>query len=332
VVYANVSTRHGTDTIIAEGEKVREQQVIVRLPDPTQMQVNVKISEAKVTMVKAGMPATIRLDAFPDLKLAGEVKTVNELPEPSNWFSSGGKEYKAIVRITNPPPGLRPGLTAEVKIHVERVPDALLTPSQAIFEHGKKYYCVVEKDGRCEAREVQIGSTNDEVVIVREGLEEGDQLVLHASAHRGKVGNLPKLAEEGKAKEGGPPDAPGQGPTPEQAPKAAGPPKRGPADGPPKSESAGAGPPGADASRAERRGRPPGGDPFAKFDKNTDGKLEEGEVPAAFWARLKTADKDGDGAIDRGEMTAAMSQMRGAGGGPPDGSPGGPRPGGGAPP
>ena len=45
------------------------------------------------------MAATIRLDAFPDRVLHGEVEKVNEYPAPSSFFTGNVKEYETTVRI-----------------------------------------------------------------------------------------------------------------------------------------------------------------------------------------------------------------------------------------
>ena len=45
---------------------------------------------------------------------------VAPLPDPSNFFSSDIKVYTTKVRIDQPLPGLRPGMTAQVEILVDR--------------------------------------------------------------------------------------------------------------------------------------------------------------------------------------------------------------------
>jgi len=198
VVYANITGWRGTKEFsIAPGEQVRERQVIIRLPDPKKMQVVAKINEAKITQIEVGMPATIRLDAFPELELHGAVDRVSEFPVPTSWMGSSVKEYETMVRIHESPPGLKPGLTAEVRICVERTPDVLQVPVQAIFEHGNKYYCIAAEGKRLNAREVKIGSTNDKTVIIADGISEGDLVVLNAMAYRDKVA-LPDLPAESR--------------------------------------------------------------------------------------------------------------------------------------
>ncbi|MEZ6118819.1 MAG: HlyD family efflux transporter periplasmic adaptor subunit [Pirellulaceae bacterium] len=143
VVHANTqSSRSSGEFVVEPGSLVRERQTIIRLPDPTAMQVKAEINESRVNLIKAGMLVSIQLDALGDQYLDGEVMRVNEYPEPGSWFSSQVKEYATYIRIKNPPNQIRPGLTAEVKILVDRQPDVIVTPVQTVLEHGEEFYCI----------------------------------------------------------------------------------------------------------------------------------------------------------------------------------------------
>lgn len=193
VVYANLTGWRGNKELIIEpGAQIRERQVLIRLPNPSRMQVVAKINESKITLVDRGMPSSIRLDAFPDIELYGTVDKVNEFPVPNSFFGSSVKEYETVVQIGDSPPGLRPGLTAEVRICVEHLADVLTLPVQAVFEHGNKYYCVTRDGERWAARLIELGSTNDKLVVIRQGLGEGEQVVLNVAAYRNKV-DLPEI-------------------------------------------------------------------------------------------------------------------------------------------
>lgn len=190
VVYAEMERwRSNGDNAIRPGTRVREQQVIIRLPDPKKMQVKARVSEARVDRVKAGMPVKIELDALSGLVLHGRVIKVNPYPSSDNWFNSNVKEYAAYVEILDPPQTLRPGMSAHVAIRVETVANALLAPVQAVVERGEKFYCVVrEASGKLAAREVLIGSSNEKFLVIREGLLEGQEVVMNPRAHLEEVG------------------------------------------------------------------------------------------------------------------------------------------------
>jgi RND family efflux transporter MFP subunit len=333
VVYANKSDRRGSsDVIIEAGSSVRERQVIIRLPDPKRMQVKAKINESRVDRVRPGQPATIRLDAFPDIELTGTVTRVDDYPLAGSWFTSSIKEYGTIIQIDEPPPGSRPGMTAEVKIRVEEVPNALQIPVQAVVERGGRHFALVKEGDELKSREIQIGSTNDKFVVVREGLQADEQVVVNPRRHLDRVDlpaappaqNRELLAQKRKSgnaeRSKSHPDS-----TPAQVPLAS-------ADSPVAA---------ADADRAaqrERRARGDGAtgggmnfDPaaiwnmiLARMDKNNDAKLSADEVDERMRSTFPTSDTNGDGFIDRDEMMAAMARRMAAGGGPRGAAGGGP--------
>jgi len=123
------------------------------------------------------------------------VVRINAYPDPDSWHGSGIKTYESTVRIDSPLEGLRPGLTADLRIRVERLEDQLQVPCQAVFRHGDRTYCIAADGGGWLAREVTLGSTNGKAVVIASGLEEGQNVVLNAASHRGQVA-LPELAEE----------------------------------------------------------------------------------------------------------------------------------------
>ena len=192
VVYANLPSG---EPLIAEGKPVRERQIIVRLPDPKRMQVLARINESRIDRVRVGMSAKIRMDAFPNTVLTGTVRSVSEYPLPAASPYSTIKEYGAEITIDDAPTGARSGMTAQAAIQVERLENALQVPVQAVLERGKRFFCVVEADGEIVAKEVKVGSANEQSVIISAGLAEGEQVVLAPQTYESKL-SLPKVAKK----------------------------------------------------------------------------------------------------------------------------------------
>ncbi len=190
VVYANLPTG---EPLIAEGKLVRERQIIIRLPDPKRMQVVARINESRIDKVRPGMPGKIRLDAFPNMVLTGTVRSVSEYPLPASSPYSTVKEYGAEVTIDEAPPGARSGMTAQVSIEVERQESALQVPVQSVLERGKRFFCIVDTGEELLAREVQVGASNEQSVVISRGIEAGEQVVLAPQVYEGKV-SLPEVA------------------------------------------------------------------------------------------------------------------------------------------
>ena len=180
VVYAtSQGRRDDDDPVIEEGTLVRERQVIVRLPDPTKMQVEAQINESRITLVKEDMTALIRIDAFPDVVLQGRVAQVNDYPTPERWGSSS-KNYAVQVEVLEQFQGLRPGLTAEVEIQVEDRVSALQVPVQAVVQRGKEFFCLTQGPNGLVAKPVQISSSNEKYVVIEDGLSPADVVALDA--------------------------------------------------------------------------------------------------------------------------------------------------------
>lgn len=183
VVYAtSQGRRDDDDPVIEEGTLVRERQVIVRLPDPTKMQVEAQINESRITLVKEDMDALVRIDAFPDVVLQGRVARVNEYPTPERW-GSNNKNYEVQVEVLDQFAGLRPGLTAEVEILVEDLDSALQVPVQAVVQRGEEFFCLTQSPSGLIAKPIQISSSNEKYVVVEQGLSAADVVALNARLH-----------------------------------------------------------------------------------------------------------------------------------------------------
>ncbi|MGQ9769244.1 MAG: HlyD family efflux transporter periplasmic adaptor subunit [Thermogutta sp.] len=334
VVYANqIGVRGQTDIIIQEGVRVRQYQTIIRLPDPKRMQVKTKVNESKIGLVRVGLPAKIRVDALANREFDGEVTEVGEYPLPSSFFNSNVKDYQVMVKIKDPDEQLRAGLTAQVTILTERETDVLQVPVQAVFEHAGDFYCITtDQNGSLKPVKVEIGSSNDKFVVIKQGLQENQEIVLNAAAYREKVGFVEEKTFNARA--WSPEQTDQFGNTGKATPTAlqGGSGESAPPAGPYGPESG-----GFSEGRRERRPRPgegpeagpPGGfNPamianriFERMDSNNDGKIDLTEIPEDRREDLMRNDANGDGAIDRQELIMGIEKMRAAGG--PFGPPGG---------
>ena len=325
VVHANrYSSRGGSAEFVVEaGATVRERQEIIRLPDPTLMQIKCKINESRVTLIREGMPAKISVDAIPGLQLVGRVKKVNRYAEPGSWMSSSVKEYATIVEIIDPPENIRTGMTAEAQIFVEQLPDALQVPIQALYEHGNDFYTLVQRgDDQFETVTVKVQATNDQMAAIESGLQEGDSVILNLRDHLDLM-DLPELVTEDNSdlrdlSEDAGPDQSGDSQTR-------------PMEGP-------AGKSTGDANGASGRGAAggfggPGGGAggrpnistivdrsMERSDTDGDGQLSASEIEAMdsqFRGFIKAADGNGDGIVTKAELMKSFQSRMGGGGGRP---------------
>ena len=335
--------------MVEAGASVRERQAIIRLPDPSLMQVKCKVNESRITLIQEGMPAKISVDAIPGMRLTGRVQKVNRYAEPGSFFSSSIKEYATIIEIINPPENIRTGMTAETQIFVEQLEDATQIPIQGLYEHGNEMYSLIQRGpDTFETVKVNIGATNDTMASITEGLSEGDRVVLNLREHLSLM-DLPDVVVEDNSEMrklgaervpradrpvpgldgpggGGRPGGPeggwqGEGGGPSGGVRPGGGRPGGPGGGRP-----GAGREGGPGGGGERRGAG-GGMPdintmvsrsMERSDTDGDGKLSAQEIEAIDPQRrdmVTAADTDGDGSVSRAELTTSIKQRISSGGG-----------------
>jgi len=101
-------------------------------------------------------------------------------------FSPFTEEERANARLPLPPEQdsqvqtlLRPGLLADVEIVVEKIPDALHVPAQAVFQKNGKYLVyVLGKDGKYQPREVQLLKQSESTMVLSGGVSPGEVIAL----------------------------------------------------------------------------------------------------------------------------------------------------------
>jgi len=168
---------------VRPGSTLHFQQPIFTLPDLDKMKVKLKIHESVVKKVLLNLPATMKVEALSSNQiLHGKVLSVASVAQNDEWRGGGVKEYLTEVSIADLPSeaGLRPGMTAEVKILVKTVPDALTVPVQAVTESDGKHVSYVVSAGVVERRIVEVGDSNETLIQVTKGLTEGDKVALDA--------------------------------------------------------------------------------------------------------------------------------------------------------
>jgi HlyD family secretion protein len=183
VYYESEQSRRTQQGIIALGEPVREGQRLMQIPDLRHMMVDVGLPEQTLFDVHEGDAATIEVHALPNRLLHGHVKRIAETPSELDWWMTARKVYHAEIDVDDPLADLLPGMRAEVKIladkpaeHVLAVPvEALLEPAHS----GDEDKCYVLTPDGPEERVVTVGLSNNLMVEVRKGLEEGDEVVVN---------------------------------------------------------------------------------------------------------------------------------------------------------
>jgi HlyD family secretion protein len=92
------------------------------------MQVETRIDEADIGRVQPGLKATFTVDAFPDATFEGTVRQVRLAPTVEQNVVT----YTTVIDVPNPEQKLKPGMTANVTIGIERKDDVLKVANAAL--------------------------------------------------------------------------------------------------------------------------------------------------------------------------------------------------------
>ncbi len=161
---------------IAVGATVRKDQVLLLMPDLTQMQVKVGVHEALVDQVNKGQKAVVTL---PDFSVEGEVISVASVAKPAGWWTGNMVKYDTVIGIPASE-DLRPGMSAEIEVVLSEYKNVLLVPVSAVVETGKFSLCwVMGRAGEIEQRILTLGDSDDVYIVVKSGLTEGDEVLLN---------------------------------------------------------------------------------------------------------------------------------------------------------
>ncbi len=185
-------------------------QGAIQLSDLSQFQIVVNMAEVDINRVKVGQDTQITLDALPNATLAGKVSQV----APAGVQQQGVVNYPVTIQLTNPPQGVKSGMTANLNVIVLQRDNVLMVPNRAVktatagavanpapsaAQNGaansgqntgangatrrptRQQVVTVLKDGQQVQVTVQTGLSNDTMTEIVSGLAEGDVVVLNST-------------------------------------------------------------------------------------------------------------------------------------------------------
>jgi HlyD family secretion protein len=160
------------------GDRVTRSQGLITIPEVGHMVVESSVDEAVVHKLQPGLPATVRLDAYPDLTLTGKVGRVGTLARAAFDRPFEDKRFDLVIDVDPTQADLRPEMTARVDVLLGELADRLLLPVNAVFDHEGVMVAHVVHLWGLETRRLDLGENSDLFVEVRSGLSAGERVTL----------------------------------------------------------------------------------------------------------------------------------------------------------
>jgi membrane fusion protein, copper/silver efflux system len=161
---------------VAEGQYVKEGDVLFELADLSTVWVQADIFESDIPLVRTGQRAQISASALGSSSIQGNVSFL----QPS--VDAQKRSITARIQVANAQMRLRPGMFVQVSLDTPLATDVVAVPRSAVLDTGKERVVYVAKDnGVFEKRSVEASIAGDDYYAVNKGVAPGERVVAHGS-------------------------------------------------------------------------------------------------------------------------------------------------------
>jgi membrane fusion protein, macrolide-specific efflux system len=163
---------------VEPGQTVTMSDPVVVLSD--RLIVKGQFDETDIGKIKMGQPVKISLDAYPDIKVNGQIDHISY----ESTLVSNVNIYEVDILPVKTPPVFRSGMSANVNVLIQSKDNALLIPLVAVKSDKEGTYVMLSKGPKEKAvkQKIEEGITNDVNVEVVSGLTPEDKVVVSAQA------------------------------------------------------------------------------------------------------------------------------------------------------
>lgn len=159
-----------------EGMKAPAGEVLFRLADLAKVWVLADMSETDLPAVALGQTARVRPRGDPDHAFTGKVALI--YPQ----INKETRTARVRIELDNPDLVLKPDMYAEVEIDSGTGEAVLTVPDSAVIDSGTRQTVIVDRgEGRFEPKSVVLGRRGNGYVEIRDGIDDGDWLVVKAT-------------------------------------------------------------------------------------------------------------------------------------------------------
>jgi HlyD family secretion protein len=163
------------------GERAWPGTPIAELPDAASMRIAARVDETERGRLALSQPVTLQLDAIADRQFTGKVERIGTIA--TSDFSAGWpipRNFDLEIGIDQADPRLKPGMTVQITVIVDRIPDSIAIPSQASFLKSGQTVAYVWNGSAFQERAIQIERRSRDRILVSNGLKPGDLVALKA--------------------------------------------------------------------------------------------------------------------------------------------------------
>lgn len=165
-----------TEKKAVQGMRFMPGETLYQIADLSSVWIIADVFEQDIASVGTGAPARIKINAYPDKTFEGKVTYVYPT------LNAATRTVPVRIELANPGLQLKPAMFASVELPVASAAAALTVPLSAVIDSGTRQTVLVDLGkGRFEPRQVSLGARNADFVEIRDGVKEGEQVVVAAN-------------------------------------------------------------------------------------------------------------------------------------------------------
>lgn len=177
-VVSRLQVREGEMVVI--GIQNQPGTTLMTISDLSGVNAEVKVAEAEILRIQLGQAAEVALDAVADDTFLGEVVEIGTSALPSVGTGAAAREFRVVIRLLEPNPRMRPGLTCDAEILTTELRDVIAVPLQSVvireIDGEEQTGVFLFRGGAAEFSVVQAGVIGGLEIVV-EGLEESSPVI-----------------------------------------------------------------------------------------------------------------------------------------------------------
>jgi len=161
------------------GDRTWSGAPIAELPDAKSLRVAARVDETERGGLSVGQQVTLQMDAISDRQFTGHIEHIGTIA--STDFSGGWpfpRNFDLQITFDQTDSRIKPGMTAQITVILNRVPNAISVPAQAIFTRSGRMVVYVWKGKHYEERLIQVEKRSRDRALISSGLAPGECVAL----------------------------------------------------------------------------------------------------------------------------------------------------------
>lgn len=174
--------------VVIAAASVNSGTTLMTVANLDKLLVQTHVNQVDVARLKVEQPVKLKVESLKDVVMNGKISFI----APIATVKTNVKGFDIEATIENPNARLRPGMTVNLTIPIAKADDAVSVPISAVFRgEGNKKVVYVRNGNAAEKREVRIGVTNFDFAEIKEGVQEGETIMLIEPDHPANEAAMP---------------------------------------------------------------------------------------------------------------------------------------------